>query len=335
MISLTGRYNDKLECLLCPHYCRLSAGKTGICGVRKNTGDRIELTTYGIISGFALDPVEKKPFYHFFPGSRILSVGSYGCNMRCDFCQNYHISQNVPASLRPGMTIDGIISECLEAENNVGLAFTYNEPIISFEFMRDAAEKAREKDLRTAMISNGYVNSEPLKEIIGFIDAFNIDLKAFDETFYKKITGAELEPVKQTLRMIADSGKHLEVTTLVIPGMNDDEKMMRLQSEWMAGELGQDVPFHLSAYFPAYRRDTSSTPEKSLLKLWDIASEKLNYVYTGNMHVNQRQDTHCKVCGTLVTSRSGYDTITMNLGSDGTCTACGNMIYRYFTFLRK
>jgi pyruvate formate lyase activating enzyme len=332
MISLSKKYDDRLECQLCPHYCKLSAGKTGICGVRKNTGNEIELTTYGVISGFALDPVEKKPLYHFYPGYKILSIGSYGCNMRCDFCQNYNISQNVPASLIPGLTVDGIIKECLKSENNIGLAFTYNEPVISFEFMRDAAEKAKENNLKTVIVSNGYVNKAPLKEIIGFMDAFNIDLKAFDEEFYKKITGSELEPVKKSLKQISESGKHLEVTTLIIPGMNDDENRMRQQTEWMARELGSNVPFHLSAYFPRYKRDNPATTEDILLRLSDIASEKLEYVYTGNTGMSLKQNTHCKECGTLVTIRSGYKTTVLNLNNNGTCAVCGNLVYSNFIF---
>src|SRR5665647_1500401 len=174
MISLTKKKDNKLECILCPHYCKLGIGKTGICGVRINTGEKIELITYGVLSGYALDPVEKKPLYHFFPGHSILSIGSFGCNMRCDFCQNYHISQKIPKSLVPGMTLGSIIKETMTAENNVGLAFTYNEPAIWFEFMRDAARLVKKEGLHTVMVSNGFINSDPLDEIIEFIDAFNI-----------------------------------------------------------------------------------------------------------------------------------------------------------------
>src|ERR1035437_1603127 len=250
MLPLFKRNNDKLECLLCPHYCKLEYGKTGICGVRKNTGEKIELITYGVVSGYSLDPVEKKPLYHYFPGQNILSIGSFGCNMRCDFCQNFHISQEIPESLMPEVTINKIIKDALKAEKNIGVSFTYNEPIIWFEFMKDIAESAKKEGLHTVMVSNGFVNSEPLKEIIGFIDAFNIDLKAFNKNFYRKLTGAELEPVKSSLKQIANSGKHLEVTTLVIPGLNDDEKEMAVQGEGMWGESGKDILFHLSGSSP-------------------------------------------------------------------------------------
>ena len=331
MLPLFKRNNDKLECLLCPHYCKLTFGKTGICGVRKNTGEKIELITYGVVSGYSLDPVEKKPLYHYFPGQNILSIGSFGCNMRCDFCQNFHISQEIPESLMPEVTINKIIKDALKAEKNIGVSFTYNEPIIWFEFMKDIAESAKKEGLHTVMVSNGFVNSEPLKEIIGFIDAFNIDLKAFNNNFYRKLTGAELEPVKSSLKQIASSGKHLEVTTLVIPGLNDDEKEMALQVEWMSGELGKDIPFHLSGYFPTYKRANPATPEESLKKLFDIASEYLDYVYIGNSQTSTGQNTLCPVCGTVVTIRSGYKTRLVNLDEKGKCTCCGNQVYRNFT----
>ena len=186
MIPLFKKNNSKLECLLCPHYCKIAVGKTGICGVRKNTGEKIELMTYGVLSGYSLDPVEKKPLYHFFPGHNILSVGSYGCNMKCDFCQNYNISQIIPEKLIPETTPEYIVNAALSAEKNIGIAFTYNEPVIWFEFMRDAANIAKNEGLFTVMVSNGYVNSESLNEIIQFIDAFNIDLKAFNQNFYRK-----------------------------------------------------------------------------------------------------------------------------------------------------
>jgi pyruvate formate lyase activating enzyme len=332
MISLTKITGNKLECQLCPHLCKLSVGKTGICGVRKNTGDKIELMTYGVLSGYSLDPVEKKPLYHFFPGHNILSIGSFGCNMKCDFCQNFHISQKVPESLVPELTTDRIIKDALSIENNIGLAFTYNEPVISFEYMKDIAESVKNDGLYTVMVSNGYVNTEPLNEILEFIDAFNIDLKAFNNNFYRNLTGAEIEPVKNSLKQIARSGKHLEITTLIIPGLNDDEKEMKLQTEWMAGELGKNIPFHLSRYFPTYKRDNPPTTEESLKRLYEIASAKLSYVYMGNSNSKYGQNTSCPSCGAEVTIRSGYKTELINLDEEGKCTCCGKLVYRYFIF---
>jgi pyruvate formate lyase activating enzyme len=333
MIPLFKISGEKTECLLCPHNCRIDEGKSGICRVRKNIGGRIELQTYGILSACSLDPVEKKPLYHFFPGYNILSVGSYGCNMRCDFCQNYSISQS-GYEIREGQSIispEALVSRALRAHKNAGVAFTYNEPVIWFEYMMETAMLAKSKGMYTVMVSNGYVNRDPLKKIIEFIDAFNIDLKAFNDTFYRKLTGAGIEPVKIALKMIADSGKHLEITTLVIPGQNDNEKDMEKGTEWIAGELGENVPLHLSRYFPIYKRNDPSTPDETLQSLYQTAARKLNYVYIGNTRLLTGQNTLCPECGRTVTIRSGYNTKLLNLDESGKCKGCGNLIYRDFT----
>jgi pyruvate formate lyase activating enzyme len=323
--------DGKAECLLCPHFCKIAIGKTGICGVRKNTGVEIALQTYGALSGYSLDPVEKKPLYHFFPGHNILSVGSYGCNMRCDFCQNYHISQNIPGRLLNEMSPEKLVKAAINAENNIGLAFTYNEPVIWFEFMRDTAVAAKTEGLFTVMVSNGFVNPDPLAEIIRFIDGFNIDLKAFNSKFYRNLTGADIEPVKNGLKQISRSGRHLEITTLIIPGQNDDEKEMAAETEWIAGELGKDVPFHLSRYFPMFKRKDPATSRDAIGRLAEIASQNLDHIYIGNTFWESRQNTLCPKCGMTVTIRSGYKTRLLNLDDEGRCTGCGKMIYRYFS----
>ncbi len=288
--------------------------------------------TYGVISGHSLDPVEKKPLYHFFPGHNILSIGSYGCNMRCDFCQNWHISQITENSFSTVTDPEKIITECGSSSKNIGLAFTYNEPVIWFEFMRDTAIRIKEKGFYTVMVSNGFVNKDPLNEISGFIDAFNIDLKAFNESFYRKLTGADLEPVKDTLKQIAKAGKHLEITTLIIPGRNDSGQEMKAETEWISGELGDETPLHLSRYFPTYKRDDPATPQRTLIGLFEIASKHLKYVYMGNTTSESGQDTLCSKCGTIVTARSGYNIRLMNLDTEGHCKKCGNIIYRNFSF---
>ena len=332
MKPLFIRYDRYIECQLCPHFCKISRDIKGICGVRKNTGEQIELLTYGVISGYSLDPVEKKPLYHFFPGMNILSIGSYGCNMRCDFCQNWQISQEKQDTYSPNIGPEKILSDSVSAGNNIGLAFTYNEPIIWFEFMRDMAVRMKEKGFYTVMVSNGYVNPDPLDEIIGFIDAFNIDLKAFDKDFYKKMTGADLEPVKASIRQISKSGRHLELTTLVIPGRNDNQNEMEEEAKWIAGETGDETPLHLSRYFPMYKRNDPATPGKTLEKLFDIASKHLKYVYIGNTDSVSGQDTLCSKCGTTVTRRSGYNIRLTGLDKNGKCLKCGNQIYRNFIF---
>jgi pyruvate formate lyase activating enzyme len=321
---------NKLECLLCPHLCKIAESKTGICGVRKNTGEKIELLTYGVISGYSLDPIEKKPLYHFFPGNNILSIGSYGCNMRCDFCQNYHISQNISKKLVSDTTPEEILKNSLSAQKNIGIAFTYNEPVIWFEFVKDVALLVKSNGLYTVMVTNGFVSQEPLKEYLRFIDAFNVDLKAFNNDFYKKLTGAGLEPVKDSLKIIRKAGRHLEITTLVITGQNDSESEMERQVKWIADQLGREVPFHLSRYFPMFKRTDTTTPHNTLMKLYDIARKHLQYVYIGNTMSESGQDTMCPNCNALITKRSGYYTQNQNV-ADGKCTKCGTKVYEYFT----
>ena len=331
MTTLFRKENERTVCLLCPHNCRIAEGKTGICGVRKSTGETIELLTYGVISGYALDPIEKKPLYHFYPGTNILSIGSYGCNMRCDFCQNYNISQHTLTSYPSHTEPEKIIKDAQTALNNIGIAFTYNEPVIWFEFIRDVAIKAKKKGLQTVMVSNGFVNREPLEEIISFTDAFNIDLKAFNPDFYKKLTGAELEPVKEALKQIGKSSRHLEITTLVIPGQNDFAGDMEREAEWIAGELGKDVPLHLSRYFPMFRREDPATPDDTLKRLYEEASKHLSYVYLGNTSSREGQNTRCPECGSTVVKRSGYQVKMHNLDQKGKCVSCGTRIFRHFT----
>jgi pyruvate formate lyase activating enzyme len=324
---LDGR---KIECLICPHNCKIAEGKTGICGVRKNTGDRIDLLTYGVVSGISLDPMEKKPLYHFFPGSKILSIGSWGCNMKCDFCQNYHISQNVDIHPDERIDIKRIIEKALREAQNSGIAFTYNEPVIWYEFVRDVSMAAKAAGLHTVMVTNGFVNENILYHFLGFIDAFNVDLKSFRNDFYRNISGAELEPVKKTLKIIAASGRHLEITTLVIPGLNDSVTDFEQEVKWIADEVGKDVPFHISRYFPMYKRSTPSTLLEALKGYYEIAVKHLHYVYVGNISSDYGQDTRCPGCGAIITRRTGYSTEYLNTG-DGKCSVCGTVIYRNFT----
>ena len=331
-MNLSGKYGTKRQCLLCPHFCKLKEGQSGICGVRRNTGSNIELTTYGVLSGYALDPIEKKPLYHFYPGTGILSVGSFGCNMRCDFCQNYTISQYSPPGSFSVTEPAKIIKDAQTSANNIGIAFTYNEPSIMFEYVRDVSIPARKKGLLTVMVSNGYINPEPLKELISFTDAFNVDLKAFNNDFYRKLTGAELAPVLNTLKQIARSGKHLEITTLIIPGYNDKISEMEAEAEWIAGELGRNVPLHLSRYYPMYKRNEPVTPKATIDSLVTAASKHLQYVYSGNINSETGANTYCPGCGNCVTTRSGYSIKTHGLDSYGKCLNCGTSVYRHFIY---
>jgi pyruvate formate lyase activating enzyme len=321
--------NDRLICLLCPHSCHIQQGETGVCGVRENTGDEISLTTYGVITGCALDPVEKKPLYHFYPGKYIMSVGSYGCNMKCDFCQNYHISQQIVREGNYNLSPEELVRHSHKASDNIGIAFTYNEPVIWYEYVVDCARLASSEGLKSVMVTNGYVNSEPLAHLIEVIDAFNVDLKAFGNDFYRRYTGATLKPVMDTIRDIAASGRHLEITTLILPGLNDSVDSMRQEAEWIATTAGSRVPLHLSRYFPMYKRDDPPTPAETILRLKETASEYLDFVYTGNMSAtDSSSDTKCPSCHSTVIRRYGYQTTLAGLSGEGRCLKCNEMIVK-------
>lgn len=318
---------DAVRCLLCPHRCVIRPGESGICGARQNRDGDLYLATAGIISGFAIDPIEKKPLYHFFPGSSILSVGSYGCNLKCDFCQNYHISQNIPVRESGRLNAGEVVSQAAATRGNIGIAYTYNEPVIWYEYVLECAGLASRKGLRNVLVTNGYLNPEPLKELIGVIDAFNIDLKAFNNEFYRRFTGATLKPVLESISNVASSGRHLEITTLILPGLNDTDDEMRREAEWIAENAGRSVPLHLSRYFPMYRRATPATPPETIMKLREVAEEFLDYVYTGNMTGNDGgSDTTCPSCHSTVIIRSGYSTRITGLTDDGKCLKCGLQI---------
>lgn len=318
---------DEMRCLLCPHGCLLSVGSKGICRVRENDGASIKLLTYGVISSYASDPVEKKPLYHFFPGRSVLSVGSFGCNMRCDFCQNDQISQQ--GAQRNSLTMEPaeLVTKALSISGNIGLAYTYNEPAIWFEYVIDCAVMIKESALHNVMITNGFINENPLKEYLKYIDAFNIDLKAFNEGFYHHYTGASLKPVLKTLVSVAEAGRHLEVTTLIIPGLNDSVEEMRSEAKWIAENLGSNVPLHISRYFPRYRRDDPPTPFETIRAMYETASEHLRFVYTGNVPPEiGGSNTVCHVCGKTLIKRSGYNTRNTGLTDEGRCSECDEII---------
>lgn len=274
---------SKIACRLCPHHCQLEEGKIGFCRARINRCDVIEDLNYGVVTAIALDPIEKKPLRHFYPGSRILSVGSFGCNLRCSFCQNYEISMaGIEEAHGRRMTPQSLVANALRlvGEGNIGLAYTYNEPLVGFEFVRDCAQEAKKNGLKNVLVTNGCFCEEPLREILPDIDALNIDLKAFNQEFYQNISG-DLETVKQAIR-IASETCHVEVTTLIVPGENDSEVEIRALSQWL-GSVGRTIPLHLSRFFPRYEMtDRAATDVAQVYHLADIARESLDFVYAGN-----------------------------------------------------
>ena len=324
--SFYTKENDKVRCLLCPHHCLINDGHLGICRVRRNDGGRLVAETYGEIAAIYLDPIEKKPLYHFYPGSNILSIGSVGCNMQCTFCQNCDISQ---VGIREygwlkKYTVDQLINEVRSIKGNLGIAFTYNEPTVFFEYMLDVAKEPNSLGYKNVMITNGYIEEEPLLKLLPFIDAFNVDLKAFTEDFYHKQTRSHLEPVKQTLLHLQKAQKHTEITNLIIPGLNDSVREFSSMVDWICNELGRSTVLHLSRYFPRHQLTRPATPDSTLLHFFEIAQLKLDYVYIGNVG-NQLQghDTICAKCKSVVIRRSGYNVDASGINTNGACNKCG------------
>lgn len=328
--SYYKKRGNSIHCTLCPHHCVIRDGNSGICRVRRNEKGILIADSYGRIAAIHMDPIEKKPLYHFFPGQNILSLGSVGCNMRCGCCQNWQISQVSISQydFEKTYTPHEIIEMASRQEQNLGIAYTYNEPSVWFEFMRDTARLASLKGLKNVMVSNGYIDEEPLQELLLYIDAFNIDLKAFTGEFYIRQTGATLPPVLQAIKTIRRAGRHLELTYLVIPTLNDRENEFREMTAWISGELGPDTVLHLSRYHPMYKMNIEPTSSGNLEYLYGIAREKLHYVYIGNVQTRESQDTFCGNCKARVIVRSGYQTEIISLGMKGECTHCGNSIIK-------
>ena len=318
-----------VRCALCPHECRVAPGKAGLCRARVNLEGRLIAATYGRVSITCMDPIEKKPLYHFMPGRAILSLGSLGCNFRCRFCQNWNISQDGADAAGGLAAVERL--ERLSPEEAValagrrgscGIAYTYNEPLIWFEYVRDAARLARAKGLANVLVTNGFANEAPLAELLEVADAFNIDVKG-DDAFYQRLCGGRLEPMRRTAEAAAKRGAHVEVTHLVIPGENDGAGAFEEIAKWVAGSLGPATPAHLSAYFPRYELGAPPTPPETLLEAREVFSKHLSFVYLGNVMLAEGSDTVCPKCGALCVKRRGYETSTLGLTEGGRCAACG------------
>lgn len=295
--------DHKVKCKLCPHQCLIKNGDNGICRVRKNKDGTLYTINYGEISSIGVDPIEKKPLYHFYPASRILSLGTYGCNFKCQFCQNWKISQENPPT--QSLTSEEVI-ELAEQKNVKSIAYTYSEPVVWYEFVKETAQRASKKGLKNVLVTNGFINNKPLENILPYIDAANVDLKSFNDNFYKKYAGGRVEPVKETIKKMANN-IHLEITTLLINDLNDDREELKKLFKWISN-INKSIPLHLSRYFPAYKMDKPATEVKTMEKAYELAKKYLDFVYLGNLRTSKKGNTYCPQCGQELISRDGYNT---------------------------
>ena len=322
--SVPARYyetfpNGNISCQLCPHTCFLENGKIGICGARKNRNGVLLALTYSEVTGHKLDPMEKKPLYHFLPGSLVYSIGGWGCNFKCIFCQNAAISQAESPTVH--MTPRDIAARA-RLDGSVGIAYTYNEPIIAIEFLMDCCRAVREAGGKNVLVTNGYINPKPLADLLPLVDAVNIDVKAFNNQFYKKMCGGKLEPVLETVKYVTGK-KPLELTTLIIPEANDAIPELEDLAAWIADNCGRSVPCHLTAYHPSYNYSRAATTDAHLKNARYIFRKKLDYVYIGNTNIPGASDTVCTNCRKTVIKRVIFDVDTSGMNPDGTCANCG------------
>ncbi|ABB15907.1 AmmeMemoRadiSam system radical SAM enzyme [Carboxydothermus hydrogenoformans] len=312
-----------VQCRLCPHRCRIADGKTGRCRVRKNVNGRLYSLNFGKITAINIDPIEKKPLYHFYPGSTILSVGTFGCNFRCGFCQNYEISQiaETGEKLLPEDLVK--LAQRYKSQEMIGVAYTYSEPVVWYEYIEASAPLIKELGFKTVLVTNGFINKEPLKKILPFIDALNIDLKGITEEYYRDICQGSVTPVLEAIETSKAFGAHVEVTTLLVPGLNDAPEQIEELAKFLAN-LDRDIPLHFSRYFPRYKFNLPPTPVESLIRAREIARKYLNYVYLGNLP-DASNDTFCPHCGALLIRRDYFGVDTPGLSGD-TCRQCKNKV---------
>ncbi len=319
--------DDRIQCDVCPRECRLKEGQDGHCFVRAARGGAIVLTTYGRSSGFCVDPIEKKPLNHFLPGTSVLSFGTAGCNLACRFCQNYDISKSRETDTLADSASPERIARAAVEHGCRSVAFTYNDPVVFMEYAIDVAAACRDGGVKTVAVTAGYISPKARAELFAVMDAANVDLKAFTEDFYAKTCGAHLAPVLDTLEYLVKETKvWVEITTLLIPGLNDSNAEIDAMTRWIGECLGPDVPLHFTAYHPDWKmRDREATPTATLRRARGIAQRNgLNYVYTGNVHDPDGQSTVCHECGTTLIERDGYEIGAWRIRSGGFCTMCGS-----------
>ncbi|MBC7190667.1 AmmeMemoRadiSam system radical SAM enzyme [Candidatus Aerophobetes bacterium] len=319
--------DGKVKCMLCPHTCVLEEGKRGICGARENKQGKLFSLVYGKVISLAIDPIEKKPLYHFLPGEDALSLATAGCNFRCLNCQNYTISQNFKEKEIPGEKIspEQLVRIALERRTKI-IAYTYTEPTIFYEYAYDTCFLAKKEGIRNVFVTNGYIMPEPLKEISPFLDGANVDLKSIREEVYRRVCGGKLQPVLESIKLMKELGIWVEITTLVIPGINDKEEEFEKLAEFIC-QLDPGIPWHISRFYPAYKmQDYPWTPVEKLHRARKIGLEKgLKYVYTGNVPGEESENTFCPVCGRKIIQRRGFYVERIEM-KNGKCLFCESTI---------
>lgn len=326
MTELYKNIDNKTQCLLCPNNCLLNEGQFGLCGTRKCENKKIVNPYSGIISSTGIDPIEKKPLYHFMPSSVIFSVGFYGCTLKCQFCQNYSISQFHPDHLKQQekLSPDNIVF-LLKEKNYKSIAFTYSEPTLYFEWVLETSKLCRKNNIKTVLVTNGYLNKNPSEELLNYIDAANIDLKSGTDEFYKNICKGKIEPVKDFIKTAYEKKVHIELTTLIITDTNDSEEEMDTITDFISS-ISKNIPFHISRYHPSYKFSKPATNPEKIENLIIKAKKKLNYVYGGNISGNS--ETKCVKCGKSLINRDFYNISKINIDNKGNCVFCKE--YNYF-----
>jgi len=315
--------SNSVQCVLCPHLCTLAPGERGRCSVRLNISGELVSLVYGRPVAVHIDPVEKKPLFHFMPGIDVFSIATVGCNLKCEFCQNWEISQAAPEDTNPyDMPPEAVIEHAL-AHNCRAIAYTYTEPVVYYEYTRDCARLAREAGIKNILVTAGYINRGPLSELAEYIDAANVDLKSMSDTFYRNVCGGTLQPVLDTIRYLKTSGTWVEITNLIVPTLNDEDSEIDTLSSWVLDNTGEDTPLHFSRFFPMYRlTDLAPTPIETLREARVRALDAgLKHVYVGNAVTPDGMITSCPDCGSILISRSGY-MITENNIANGNCVNC-------------
>jgi pyruvate formate lyase activating enzyme len=325
--------DGRVQCDICPRHCRLGEGQRGLCFVRAREHDQIVLKTYGRSSGFCVDPIEKKPLNHFLPGTPVLSFGTAGCNLTCKFCQNWDISKSREIDTLADSASPQALARAAQQTGCRSVAFTYNDPVIFFEYAVDVAQACHAVGVKTVAVTAGYISPQPRVEFFRHMDAANVDLKGFSEDFYHRLCTASLAAVLDTLKYIRhETGCWLEITTLLIPGENDSEQELHALAEWVFEQLGPDVPLHFTAFHPDYKmRDKPHTPHATLIKAYEIArATGLSHVYVGNVRDRVRASTYCANCGERLIGRDGYVITDYGLGGGGMCLRCGTTLAGVF-----